>query len=312
MKKNKYIFTVMFISLFVLSCQNWLDVQPKTEIKQDRLFESESGFKDALMGVYVLMGDKDLYGRELSLGLLEVVAMQYEINAQSVYNDVFKKEYVNLSYFDRIWSKFYTVIANINSILDEIDAKKGIMKPTSYAIIKGEALALRANIHFDLLRMYGWGNIEKRKEVLNRKVLPYVTRYNKDMTEQHTVGQVIKFVENDLLEADKLLYAYDPLSSSLRPDDYEYSADDLFLKNRKSRFNFLAVYASLARLYMWSADYDKALPYCEKFTGATKPVKWIDANRYIHTATTKELDFKLLNENIFTLTSNKLYEKSNQ
>lgn len=309
MKKIKYILVAVLISFVATSCQNWLDVEPKTEIKQDRLFQSESGFKDALMGVYVLMGDRDLYGRELSLGLLEVLAMQYEINAQSVYNDALKVAYFNLPYFDKIWSKSYNTIANINSILNEIDSKRAILKPTTYALIKGEALALRASLHFDLIRMYGYGEIGNRPDVLNKSVVPYVTRYNKEMTEQHTIGQALKFAEQDLLEAEKLLDSYDPISSSLRPDDYEYSESDLFLKNRKSRFNNLAVYATLARLYMWRGDYEKALPYCEKFTAKTRPVAWIDANRYIHTSETKEIDFKLLNENIFTLTSNKLYEK---
>lgn len=309
MKKMKYILAVVIFSFSFSSCQDWLDVQPKTEIKQDRLFESESGFKDALMGVYVLMGDRDLYGRELSLGILDVLAMQYVINAQSsAYGKIATTSYVNINALSTIWSKQYTIIANINAILNEIDAKKSIMKPTSYAIIKGEALGLRASLHFDLMRMYGWGNIAKRPEVLNRPLLPYVTKYDKAMTEQTTLGEGLKLVEQDLLEAEKLLYSYDNISSSVRPDDYDYDENDLFTKNRKSRFNYWAVTATLARLYMWKGEYSNALPYCEKIT-TSKSFQWTDANRYIHTSEPKEIDFKLLPENIFTLTSNKLYKE---
>ena len=37
-------------SLAFVSCENWLDVKPKAEIKWDVFFETEQGFKDALLG----------------------------------------------------------------------------------------------------------------------------------------------------------------------------------------------------------------------------------------------------------------------
>ena len=41
---------VLFTSLS-MSCSGWLDVEPKTEVKSDIMFESESGFKDAIVVV---------------------------------------------------------------------------------------------------------------------------------------------------------------------------------------------------------------------------------------------------------------------
>ena len=38
--------------LGLMSCSDWLDVSPKTSIPTDKQFESESGFKDALTGIY--------------------------------------------------------------------------------------------------------------------------------------------------------------------------------------------------------------------------------------------------------------------
>ena len=65
------------LSFGTISCSNWLDVEPKSEIKGDVLFETEQGFEDAITGVYILMTDTRLYGKEMSYGFIEAVAQQY-------------------------------------------------------------------------------------------------------------------------------------------------------------------------------------------------------------------------------------------
>ena len=43
-------------------CSDWLNVDPKSQIKQEALFESEAGFRDALTGVYTVMARTGMYG----------------------------------------------------------------------------------------------------------------------------------------------------------------------------------------------------------------------------------------------------------
>ena len=58
-------------SLAFVSCENWLDVKPKAEIKWDVFFETEQGFKDALLGCYLRWGnDLSVLGRAGSTVLL--------------------------------------------------------------------------------------------------------------------------------------------------------------------------------------------------------------------------------------------------
>ena len=48
------LFTGLLLTLTV-SCDNWLDVRPQTEVKVDDNFKTAQGFKDALTGIYLLM-----------------------------------------------------------------------------------------------------------------------------------------------------------------------------------------------------------------------------------------------------------------
>lgn len=68
MKKVRDIFCVLLLLCTTMSCENWLDVDPKTEIKSELMFQSVSGFKDALMGVYLTLRDPELYGKEATWG----------------------------------------------------------------------------------------------------------------------------------------------------------------------------------------------------------------------------------------------------
>lgn len=71
--------TILFLGLAgtLSSCGEWLDVQPKTSIEQDDLFSQEYGFKDALTGFYIKMGETGLYAQNLTYGYLDLLAGLY-------------------------------------------------------------------------------------------------------------------------------------------------------------------------------------------------------------------------------------------
>ncbi len=175
----KIIKTGLSILTVILSCacQNWLDVQPKTEVKSDLLFESESGFKDANIGCYMMMGSTSLYGKELTSGLIDVLGQQWTAGISTTYTEIMKYNYDGAEYMiNSIWANMYTTIANINNILENIDGKRNILQPAVYHIFKGEALGLRAFLHFELLKIFGWGDLENHPEYLKQKCIPYVKK----------------------------------------------------------------------------------------------------------------------------------------
>ena len=173
------------IVLVFAGCKDWLDVKPKTAVEEDVLFSTEQGFKENLTGIYLLLASKDLYGRELSYGITDILAQRYEPGGGSdipelkfADNDWYKFPSVKTEgYVNSIWKNMYKVIANINNFLTWIDKNKEVLTtPDYYEIMKGEALGLRAFHYFDLLRM--WGPIYAQDSTA--KAVPFRDKFNSD------------------------------------------------------------------------------------------------------------------------------------
>ena len=93
--KKRIIYSVLLIlTVLASSCESWLDVDPRTKVKSDDLFETEAGFKDALIGAYTLMKAEALYGRELTYGFIDAVTGPYAAYNNKVYNEVAQWKYL--------------------------------------------------------------------------------------------------------------------------------------------------------------------------------------------------------------------------
>ena len=124
MKTTKYIFLALAV-LLTSSCSDWLDVQPTTEKDREDLVTSAEGYKEMLYGTYINLHDAKLYGNNLSYGLLEVLARNYcNVNLGSSNNNYNFTDNKERGYFDDIWSAMYNNIANVNSLLLDIDGHK--------------------------------------------------------------------------------------------------------------------------------------------------------------------------------------------
>src|SRR5688572_22657784 len=145
------IISLLCLLIVTTSCKKWLDVSPKTEIRERTLLENEQGFKEAVTGVYILMGSGSAYGQHLTMGMLDAMGQRYNTASTShtfyrasryEYNDNTTKG--NIA---SIWGTMYTCIGNLNNVLTQIDSKKQTFSGNGFNIVKGEALALRALIH---------------------------------------------------------------------------------------------------------------------------------------------------------------------
>ena len=76
--KKKILTGMLICSLGITACSDWLNVEPKTTVKEKELFSREIGFKEALTGIYIQMGGSGLYGRNLSYGFLDILGQCYQ------------------------------------------------------------------------------------------------------------------------------------------------------------------------------------------------------------------------------------------
>ncbi|WP_316820743.1 RagB/SusD family nutrient uptake outer membrane protein [Pedobacter gandavensis] len=261
MKQFKYGFLpFLLLVLTMSSCKKWLDVQPKTEMKQEELFASQQGFNEAMVGAYVTMTKDAVYGRELTYGMLSVMASDYSVNSSSDLAIRYLKPVENFNYevsqfrgmIDKAWLQQYNTIAQVNAILEHIDAKKSIFSGHNYELIKGEALALRAYIHFDLLRMFG----PSYPHAGDTKYMPYVKTYGKESTPFSSVAEVINLALADLDQAEELM-RMDDLGPTGGPD-------------RQIRMNIYAVKGLKARIYLYMGDHIRAFQKAKEVIDAKK------------------------------------------
>jgi hypothetical protein len=267
MKRHIFIGYLLLAFIFTSACSDWLDVRPKTAVEDDQLFSRELGFKEALTGVYIQMAKDELYGQMLSYGFIDQLAQRYP--STSLVMNAALYEYTSLTneaIMLQIWSSMYNVIANVNNLLAHLESHGSVITTNGYReTIEGEARALRAFLHFDLLRMFG----PVYKEHPAGASIPYRTSFDRESKPLSPANEVLGFIEQDLLKAEQLL-ANDLMHIDFTSASYYYTGD-IFLGYRNYRFNLYAVKALLARVYLWKGDHANAAAY------ATRVIEGVNA-----------------------------------
>lgn len=248
--KNRNIGLIGICLFAFCSCDSWLSVSPSNEMPVEDQFGSEQGVKDALAGAYVLVKDQNLYGKALSFGYIENMASLWDAAVASVEESLTLHEYDKVTgAVDDLYGKMYNAIANVNNILDHIHADNGVLlTPGMYEIIRGECLALRAFLHFDLMRLFG--PVPADLEAGGAK-LPYVKVVSKEIKLPVSYDEYKNFLLEDLRDAAALLKAHDPIV-------VESSVTDEFLLKRTCRMNYYAVKALQARAFLWYGEKENA------------------------------------------------------
>ncbi|UKJ08564.1 RagB/SusD family nutrient uptake outer membrane protein [Solitalea lacus] len=263
MKKIKYITLALLGVLSVSSCKDYLTVDPQTMVDQQKLYTTETGFKDALTGIYLQMKSSQLYGEAMTMTTMEHLVSSWDVDVNTTSEKLNFFNYTDAGVantFESIFGAEYKAIANINAILDHIDEKKDVFKPGMYETIKSECLALRAYCHLDILRLFG----PIPSNTTEGNMLPYVTSLT------HTPNAGVSFsiyqqaLLKDLDEAAALAQKVDPILnfslaqlSNPGPANAFYPSDN-YLAYRYLRMNYYAIKALQARAYLWFGNNEKA------------------------------------------------------
>ena len=279
-----FILSVLLIS-FLTGCSDWLDYQPKDKQSEKQQFSTKEGFYATVNGIYNRMSGGSLYGRYLSYEMIDVLGQRYTVNSTD--EDDYSKylrALVDWNYSDdnvkgalnAIWQEAYSTIMNINVILQNIESDSEKVSDTvlpekEYKMLKGEMLAARAMLHFDMLRLYGPVYSIKPDE----RGIPYNESTKTEVLPILSAEVVLKdYIIRDLLQAVDLLKDSDPVRVDGPMAEYDSETMDNSMRYRQLRLNYYASVLLLARAYIWDGDYAKAAEYAVSLIEDPKVVEF--------------------------------------
>ena len=259
------------------SCNDWLDVRPDTEQKEDGQFSTEKGFQMALTGCYLQMAGQDAYGLRLTMTSVENLANLWRINPSTTRygeRDLSLHDYTTdqaKSTMKGIYTALFKTVAQANMIIKNGEANTSVFREKRmHDIVLGEAYAIRAYCQLDILRLFGQvpGG---QKEVK----LPYSEATSiDDIPQYYSFSDYAAKLTRDIERAEELLKDSDPACTYPYNRTYatgEVYEQNTFLMYRQMRLNYWAVRALHARMALYTGDKQTALTVARDLIKAQLP-----------------------------------------
>ena len=260
-----------------VGCSSFLDVQPKDKQSEKQLFATRGGFYTAVNGIYNKMASPALYGKNLSYELVDVISKRYAPLQSNTYLTALSTfDYTEASVqtgLSNTWTEAYNTILNCNVVLDNLEKSDGVLLPAEYRMLKGEMLALRAFLHFDMLRLFG----PVYKLHPEMESIPYNESSRVSALPLLTADSVLhEKILRDLDEAERMLVDSDPVIEGGRMASQE-GDEDVYLRYRQLRMNYYAVLALKARVYLYAGEEAKALAVARELLTDSKVDEYFPA-----------------------------------
>lgn len=308
---NKYLYKITFVflvSLTAVSCSDFLDVVPQDKILEDQTYSSEAGVQNVHNGLYLQLAASNLYGRQLTMDAVEILGQQYNMSGSHNKNKIATYAYaesVPKGTFAGIWESAFTTILSANKFLESIDEHAGVISAEKADLLKGEAIAIRAMLHFDMLRLYG----PIYKVAPADPSIPYYDVAQTTNNPLLPAKDVIAKIVADLDLALSLL-AKDPILVNGRYNaSTAFDSNPYYSANRGQRMNLLAVKCLKARVLLYSGDKTGASAVANDVINTLKTNVVITWTPYLEATNSANPDRIFSYENFFALSDYTLYNK---
>lgn len=246
-KSIKYLVLSFWVFLMVSSCgENFLEIDPEQNVAAEGAVVDINTLETAVNGVYSLLQSSDYYGRSMFV-IPELMADNLYLSLRNTGRYL---EYNNFvvsredSKAEGTWNAIYKVAVNATraieggeEMLEEFPGQKDKIKQ-----LIGEAYALRALAHFDLVRLYA--QPYNFTDDASHPGIPLITEVNRNeiAPSRNSVGEVYEFIEADL----------------------EKAISDMTEEKQNGRFSVYAAYGLAARVALYEEDNEKAITYSSK------------------------------------------------
>lgn len=252
---------IVTIGLLVSCKKSELDLYPYNQLETTQAFNTENDVNLALNGIYQGLRSAGSYYQGSWNIEFEVVSDNLILNQQGRLS---QQTFFNWQYTGNgttgLFGNGYSIIRRANAILENID------KVNSTAAfknnVKGQALAVRAMVHFDLTRAYAK---TYNNAVAGDSTVPYIV--STDATQMPSKEPVIGFynkIVTDLTNAESLIGT----------------------TNGVGKISKNAVQGLLSKVYLYMGDWDKTIAAATNSLGAspaigtltTFPLIWTDGS----------------------------------
>lgn len=246
----------MVVTMTFTSCDGYLDVTPSDAVDSDEAITNLEDAQIALNGAYYGLITNTYYGNDFiaraEVGGEDVQTLSLGKRTENYYRFMYRQ---NTSP-SGLWSIPYKVINRINVLLGAIES--GVI-PASDELnqVKGEALALRALCHFDLLLTYGTPYLKDNGASLGVPLVDKVLLPS-ELPSRSTVAQGYTMVLKDLEDSKGLM------------------SENVV----NGHFNRWAAKALLARVNLHKGDYDAAYNNAKDVV-ENGPYKLIENENYV-------------------------------
>lgn len=239
MRVSKYI--VGFGMALIMSCSDFTNIQPDHALTANNAFKTMNDLELHLNGIYSGFQSSGYFA--LAYGTLpDMMSDNLAENVESLgnYRSTVDWLYVaNDGTISAVWATPYGIINDCNILLSNVDQFKET-KTGQRNRLKGQALAIRAVTHFDLLRYFGQSYDRNSTDF----GVPIKTASNLDKPKRNTVKEVYDQIYSDLTEAKSLMASMDQSINT---------ASD------RSRIDLIVVNAIMARVAYYAKDYPTAI-----------------------------------------------------
>lgn len=236
-----HLLILLLAVVLIPSCSKKIDIKPEYQLDGSSPLATIKEADNVLTGAYGGFLTGDYYRSNGPSGAYSVVPdiMGDDLieTRESLGNYQTQAEWRYVSTEDDIqatWLNAYNIISGVNIILRDID-NIASQDPKAANRIKGQALAIRAHVHFDLLRYFGEsldGNSAARG-------IPYVTKF--DVTAKparSTVKESYDKILADLADAATILSG--ELDKPINTEGDKTRIDWLVVKAMQARVNLYA------------------------------------------------------------------------
>ncbi|PSR54260.1 RagB/SusD family nutrient uptake outer membrane protein [Adhaeribacter arboris] len=226
--KKLLIWPVLFVSILLSSCENYLDVESYDKVSDENTIFDKASAETAVRGAY-----RSLASLNYSSGFQNTILqsggdVRSLNNAQTDLNVINYDLRSDIGFLSTYWANFYNTINRANHVIEKVPLVNDVkLTPDLKNQLLGEAYFIRAYSYFDLARVFG--NVQvfltPTKVVADKLGVP-----------KSSQAEVYAQVLADLNQAETFLPA-------------------TVVRNRATKFT---VYALRARLHLYQNNFEAA------------------------------------------------------